>query len=58
MVGFSIYDNKEIDTNSLEFKEVVSDSVKQYIIKNWDQCVYIEKSIELNRNVVQVSIEL
>ena len=58
MLGASVHNNKEIDTNSLEFKEMVSDSIKQYIIKNWDQCVHVEEFIELDRYVVQFSVEL
>lgn len=58
MVGASVFDDKEIDTTSLEFKEMVSDSIKQYIIKNWDQCIHIEKTVELNHHVVQFSVEL
>ena len=58
MVGASVYDDKEIDTTSLEFKEMVSDSIKQYIIKNWDQCVQVKKLTEFNRHVVQFSVEL
>lgn len=45
MVGASICDYKEIDTNSSEIKELVSNSIKEYIIKNWDECVFIEKSM-------------
>ncbi len=58
MVGASVFDDKEIDTTSLEFKEMVSDSIKQYIINNWEQCVCIEEKVELGRNVVSYFVEL
>lgn len=58
MVGFSIYDDKEIDTNSSEFKEIASNSLKEYLISNWKQCVLIEKSLDNNVPIIQCFIEL
>lgn len=58
MIGASICDKKEIDINSSEIKEMISNSVKEYILNNWDQYVQIEKFVELNRYVVQFSVEL
>lgn len=58
MVGFSIYENNEIDTNSLEFKEIVSNSLKNYIINNWNQCVSFKRIIENGTDVLQFYVEL
>lgn len=58
MVGISIYNDKEIDTDSLEIKETISTSIKDYIINNWDQCVTIEQALVNDIYTVQFSIEL
>lgn len=58
MIGASVYDINKIDTTSSEFKEMVSESIKQYIIKNWDICVCIEEKVELGRNVASYFVEL
>ena len=58
MVGISIYDDKEMDINSLEFKEIVFNSLKEYFNKNWDNCVSIEKSIDYNVPIIRFYIEL
>lgn len=58
MIGISIYNEKEIDTDSLEVKETVSNSIKDYIINNWHQCIFIEKSSTDDVCVVQFNIEL
>ena len=58
MIGISIYNEKEIDTDSLEIKETVSNSIKEYIMNNWNQCVSTKKSITDDICVVQFNIEL
>ena len=58
MVGISVWDEKEIDTDSLETKEWISTLLKEYIIKNWHKCVFIEKATVDNICAVQFKIEL
>ena len=58
MVGISIYDNNEIDINSLEFKEIMFNSLKEYFNKNWDKCVSVEKTTDNNVPIIRFYIEL
>ena len=46
MVNISLWSKKEIDTNSFITKRKVSNAIKKYIIKNWNECVNIEKRLE------------
>lgn len=43
MVALNIYDEKEIDTSSTFIREKISDAIKGYLIKHWDECVVTEK---------------
>lgn len=44
----SIYDYKEINTESEDFKKIISDAVKETILRDWDKIAKIEKHEELN----------
>lgn len=44
----SIYDDKEIDTKSENFKKIISDAVKETILRDWDKIAKIEKHEEIN----------
>lgn len=44
----SIYDDKEINTESEDFKKIISDAVKETILRDWDKIAKIEKHEELN----------
>ena len=58
MIGASIYDVEKIDTTSSEFRKMVSESIKQYVLNNWEECVCIEEKVELGRQVVSYFVEL
>jgi len=44
----SIYDDKEIDTKSEDFKKIISEAVKETILRDWNKIAKIEKHEELN----------
>ena len=44
----SIYDNKDIDTQSEEFKLMIAEAVKESILKDWCKITKIEKFEEIN----------
>ena len=46
----SIYDDKEIDTESEDFKKLISEAVKETILRDWDKIAKIEKHEEINNN--------
>lgn len=45
---FNIYDNKPIKVASNNFKELISDSVKETVLKDWDKFVKVNQHEELN----------
>jgi hypothetical protein len=46
----SIYDDKEINTKSEDFKKLISDAVREIILRDWDKIAKIEKHEELNNS--------
>ncbi len=46
----SIYDDKEINTESEDFKKLISDAVREIILRDWDKIAKIEKHEELNNS--------
>lgn len=58
MVQISVYNETNIDTSSKETKEKVSNTIKEYIINNWEKCVSVEKNIQNNMYYVNFKIEL
>jgi hypothetical protein len=58
MVGIKIFDNKEIDTSSVEIKEKVSTAIADYVKEHWNECVKItEQSID-DEYIVEFQVEL
>lgn len=47
IVGISIYDNKEIDTESEDFKNQIAEAVKELVLRDWDKITYIEQREEM-----------
>lgn len=58
MVSIKIYNESEIDTTSDLIKQKISDSIKQYVIDNWDKCVQIKSCKIENDHRVEFTIEL
>lgn len=58
MVNIKIYNKSEINTFSDLIKEKVSESIKQYIIENWDKCVQSKSYQTENDYRVDFKIEL
>lgn len=58
MVNIKIYNKSEINTSSDLIKEKVSESIKQYIIENWDKCVQSKSYQTENDYRVDFKIEL
>lgn len=60
MIGISIYDDKKIDTSSMEFKKEISIAIGTYLINNWNDCVVITERIDktINKFNTLLKIEL
>lgn len=58
MVEIKLYDEKEIDTSSIEIREKVSKSITNYIKNNWDTLVKIDKNLFDGKYEVSFRIEL
>ena len=48
ILGISIYDNKDIDTESQEFKMMIADTAKKSILQDWCKIAKVEKYEEIN----------
>lgn len=44
MLGINLNKNDHIDVDSVDFKEKIAESVKEYVINNWDNVVSFEDS--------------
>lgn len=44
---FNIYDSKPIDVISNNFKELIADSVKEAVLKDWDKFVKVNQHEDL-----------
>jgi hypothetical protein len=58
MVGIKIYDNKEIDTSSIEIKEKVSTAIADYVKEHWDECVKNTEQYVDDEYIVDFQVEL
>lgn len=47
ILQINIYDCKQIDTKSNDFKLLIADSVKEEILKNWDKIVKVNQYEQL-----------
>ncbi len=55
---FSIYDNKQIDVKSNDFKTLIADSVREKILKDWNKIVKINQHEELNNGKKEYYTEI
>lgn len=55
---FSIYDNKQIDIKSHDFKTLIADSVKEALLKDWDKYVKVDQHEELNNGKKEYYTEI
>lgn len=55
---FSIYDDKQIDVKSNDFKTLIADSVKETILKDWDKYVKVHQNKELNNGKKEYYTEI
>lgn len=58
LVSIKIYDESEIDITSDLIRQKISNSIKQYIIDNWDKCVQTKSYKTENDYRVEFNIEL
>ena len=55
---FSIYDDKQIDVKSNDFKTLIADSIKETILKDWDKYVKVHQHKELNNGKKEYYTEI
>ena len=48
ILGISIYNNKDIDTESEEFKMMIANATKKSILQDWRKIAKVEKYEEIN----------
>ena len=48
ILGISIYDDKEIDTSSEDFKIKIAEVAKESILQDWCKIAKVEKCEEIN----------
>ncbi len=58
MTIIKIWDDSPIDTSSLEVKNKVSQSIFNYILNHWDECVYTTSTESEGKYEVEFSITL
>lgn len=58
MVHCTIYDNKPINTKSNNFKNIISDAVKDLILRDWDTIVTINQYEEMNCGKKEYYVEV
>ena len=58
MTIIKVWDDAPINTSSMEIKNKVSQSISNYIIKYWDECVHITPTETEEKYEVEFSITL
>lgn len=54
----SIYDGKEIDTESEEFKNKIAEAVRETVLRDWDKISKIEKHEEINNGIKEYFVNV
>lgn len=50
MIYINVYETFPIDIQSQSFREKMADSVKQYVLEHWDECVSIKQKYYAQNN--------
>lgn len=58
MTMIRVFDNKPIDTTSDEVRNKVSQSIANYVLEHWDECVHIKSFKENGKYNMDFSITL
>lgn len=58
MVGCTIYDNKQIDTESDDFKSQIADAVRDLVIRDWDKISNVTKYEKTNNGFKEYYVEV
>lgn len=58
MLCIKIYDNKDINTESTDFKNKIADSAKELILRDWDKITEIRKYTETNNNIKEYYVDV
>lgn len=54
----SIYDNKPADIKSDDFKNIISDAVKDLVLRDWNKIIKINQYEKLNHGKKEYYVEL
>lgn len=53
-----VFDDKPIDTTSDEVRNKISQSIANFVLEHWDECVHIEAFEENDKYNIDFSITL
>ena len=58
ILGITIYDNKDLDIESEEFKMMIADAAKKSILQDWCKIATVEKYEEINNGKKHIELAL
>lgn len=58
MIGINVYDEKEINTSSEDFKMKIANSIRDMVLRDWDKIVQLEEYQDENTKNFHVDIKI
>lgn len=58
MIVINVYDKKEINTSSEDFKMKIANSIRDMVLRDWDKIVQLEEYQDENTKNFHVGIKI
>ena len=58
MIVINVYDEKEINTSSEDFKMKIANSIRDMVLRDWDKIVQLEEYQDENTKNFHVDIKI
>ena len=58
MIVINVYDEKEINTSSEDFKMKIANSIRDMVLRDWDKIVQLEEYQDENTKNFHVGIKI
>lgn len=58
MIVINVYDKKEINTSSEDFKMKIANSIRDMVLRDWDKIVQLEEHQDENTKNFHVDIKI
>lgn len=58
MIVINVYDKKEINTSSEDFKMKIANSIRDMVLRDWDKIVQLEEYQDENTKNFHVDIKI